>query len=295
MAILTEEMILVKTRCKDMERVRNLNMFGSDLEDVSILKRMQNLEVLSLSCNKISSLHSFTHCIKLQELYLRKNSIVDLHEVHSLRALKYLHSLWLEENACTNSKDYRKFVIYMLPRICKLDGIEISNDEREQAEAAFAEKPTLPVVPTLNIVTNINTVAVKSEIKYTSKPPTRPTNQMPSPRPGMREPSPRPDNRGFESPRIMIGDTPRGPTPGGGNRPQSPYQSAQDSPRQIAALTGETNKHVLTALLSLVKELNLDGLMMLKTDVDSRIRTAVSGGPPSYPTQAYTPTRGGEV
>jgi len=150
-------------------------------------------------------------------------------------------------------------VIYMLPRICKLDGIEITNDEREQAEAAFAEKPTVPVVPTLNFVTNINTVAVKSEIKYTSKPPTRPTNQMPSPRPGMREPSPRPDNRGFESPRIMIGDTPRGPTPGGGNRPQSPYQSAQDSPRQIAALTGETNKHVLTALLSLVKELNLDG------------------------------------
>jgi len=37
------------------------------------------------------------------------------------------------------------------------------------------------------------------------------------------------------------------------------------------------------------------GLMMLKTDVDSRIRTAVSGGPPAYPTHAYTPTRGGEV
>lgn len=38
MTILTEEMILVKTRCKDLERVRNLNMFGSDLEDVGILK-----------------------------------------------------------------------------------------------------------------------------------------------------------------------------------------------------------------------------------------------------------------
>lgn len=38
MAVLTEEMVLAKTRCKDMERVRNLNMFGSDLEDVSILK-----------------------------------------------------------------------------------------------------------------------------------------------------------------------------------------------------------------------------------------------------------------
>ena len=29
--------------------------------------------------------------------------------MHSLRALKYLHSLWLEENACTNCKDYRIF------------------------------------------------------------------------------------------------------------------------------------------------------------------------------------------
>lgn len=140
----------------------------------------------------------------------------------------------------------------MLPRICKLDGIEISNEEREKAEAAFAEKPMVPAL-------NINTGAVKSEIKYTSKPPPRPTSQMPSPRPGVREPSPRPDNRGFESPRIMVGDTPRGPTPTG-NRPQSPYLYAQDSPRQIAALTGETNKHVLTALLSLVKELNLDGI-----------------------------------
>jgi hypothetical protein len=38
MTVLTEEMILAKTRCKDLERVRNLNMFGSDLEDVGILK-----------------------------------------------------------------------------------------------------------------------------------------------------------------------------------------------------------------------------------------------------------------
>lgn len=38
MTVLTEEMILAKTRCSDIERVRNLNMFGSELEDVRILK-----------------------------------------------------------------------------------------------------------------------------------------------------------------------------------------------------------------------------------------------------------------
>ena len=103
-----------------------------------------------------------------------------------------------------SSKDYRKFVIHMLPRLCKLDGIEISTEEREKAETDFQERP---IVPGLNIH--------GGAIKYSSKPLANPTNKMPSPRPGgMRDPSPQP-NRGFESPRIIIGETPRGPTTGG--------------------------------------------------------------------------------
>lgn len=39
------------------------------------------------------------------------------------------------------------------------------------------------------------------------------------------------------------------------SRQPSPYTS----PRQMPSLTGETNNHVLVAILSLVKELNLDG------------------------------------
>jgi len=171
---------------------------------------------------------------------------LDLQEVHSLRGLKYLHSLWLEDNPCTSVKDYRKFVIYMLPRICKLDGIEISNEERERAEADMS---ACPIVPSLNINGAVT--------RNLSKPPPVPVAHQfePSPqRRGSREPSP----RGFDSPRIIVGETPRGPTPG--SRPPSPYLVAQDSPRQMPAMTGETNKHVLSAILSLVKELNLDGL-----------------------------------
>lgn len=148
---------------------------------------------------------------------------------------------------CTKAKDYRKFVIYMLPRICKLDGEEISQEERDAAEAHFAAAPVQPVVPGLNIPS--------SAVKYSNNLPPRPASQMSSPRPAtVREPSPR---RGLESPRIIIGDAPRGPNTG--NRPASPYLYVQDSPRQIPALTGETNKHVISALLSLVKDLNLDG------------------------------------
>lgn len=173
--------------------------------------------------------------------------IVDLHEIHALRGLKYLHTLWLDENICTKAKDYRKFVIFMLPRICKLDGEEISQEERDAAEAQFTAAPLEPLVPTLNIH--------GAAVKYSSHLPPRPTGQMVSPRTSSaREPSPK---RGLESPRIII-DAPRGPNTG---RPASPYIYVQDSPRQIPAPTGETNKHVLSALLSLIKDLNLDGTL----------------------------------
>jgi hypothetical protein len=50
------------------------------------------------------------------------------------------------------------------------------------------------------------------------KPPTNPTNRMPSPRSVVRDASqqvtPIP-NKGFDSPRIIIGESPRGPTTGG--------------------------------------------------------------------------------
>ena len=39
---------------------------------------MPNLEIVSLSVNKIHSLKDFVYCSKLQELYLRKNNIKDL-------------------------------------------------------------------------------------------------------------------------------------------------------------------------------------------------------------------------
>jgi hypothetical protein len=194
MAILTEEMILAKTRCSSIEKVRNLNMYGSDIGDVSILKQMKNLETLSLSANRIASLYDFSGCSKLQELYLRQNHVADLHQVHALRGLKYLHTLWLEENPCTSAKDYRSFVIFMLPRLCKLDNMEISNDEREKAEADFADRPMVPEIPV-----PITEIHPPFGAKFASKPPQPPVQQ------GVGV-----DNRVCESPRIMVvADTPR--------------------------------------------------------------------------------------
>ena len=47
--MLTEELVLAKTRSDSLAAVRNLNLWGSDLSDVAILEKMPNVEVLSFS------------------------------------------------------------------------------------------------------------------------------------------------------------------------------------------------------------------------------------------------------
>ena len=41
MTSLTEEMVLQRTKCQNLEDVRSLNLWGTDLRDVSLLNRMR--------------------------------------------------------------------------------------------------------------------------------------------------------------------------------------------------------------------------------------------------------------
>lgn len=70
-----------------LDDVRSLNLWGQGISDVDLLASMPNVEVLSLSVNKIASLSPFAHCHKLQELYLRKNEVCDGLDQAALRQL----------------------------------------------------------------------------------------------------------------------------------------------------------------------------------------------------------------
>jgi hypothetical protein len=123
---LTKEIILSKCKLSKMEEVKNLNMWGCDLEDITIVKELPNVEVISLSVNKIKTLEPFSHCPKLAELYLRKNSIQDLSEIGHLLNCKYLKILWLEENPICFNNNYRNFIINTLPHLLKLDNVPVT-------------------------------------------------------------------------------------------------------------------------------------------------------------------------
>ncbi|ESO93625.1 hypothetical protein LOTGIDRAFT_119159 [Lottia gigantea] len=121
--VLTEKLVLTRTRAQDLDSVKKLNCWGSGITDVSVIRKMINLEVCSLSGNKISSLEDFSHCPNLQELYIRKNKISDLRHVHWLKKLNRLRVLWLADNSCSTGDNYRMTVLKTLPNLQKLDNV----------------------------------------------------------------------------------------------------------------------------------------------------------------------------
>ena len=48
MVKLTEDMIVARTRVSEMSNVRKLSCWGSNLDDISVLRRLNNVEMIAL-------------------------------------------------------------------------------------------------------------------------------------------------------------------------------------------------------------------------------------------------------
>uniref|UniRef100_A0A8D8BBM1 Protein C21orf2 homolog n=1 Tax=Culex pipiens TaxID=7175 RepID=A0A8D8BBM1_CULPI len=138
MARLTEEMVIARSKQSDLGAIKKLNCWGSELSDVSIIRRMRGVEVLAFSVNRISTLADFENCINLQELYLRKNNLTEIDELMYLQNLPKLKNLWLEENPLVDSAgpNYRQIVLRALPNLKKLDNVDVTPEEVSEAMRA---------------------------------------------------------------------------------------------------------------------------------------------------------------
>ena len=149
--MLTKDFILSKyPKYSDITEIKKLNIWGEDIEDISIISKMVNLEVLSLSANKISTLSSLSNCLNLREIYLRNNNINTFEELNHLRPLLNLKILWLEGNPICDDVLYREKVLNLLPQIIFLDNKnrlwkreKINNRKRIQSEEQKKRKNKL--------------------------------------------------------------------------------------------------------------------------------------------------------
>ena len=140
--MLTKEFILSKyPNITDITEIKKLNLYAEDLLDISLISKMPNIEVLSLSSNQISSLSPLTNCLNVREIYLRNNNIDSFKELSHLKHLMNLKVLWLEGNPICNDIYYREKVFNILPQVIFLDNKKriikrerINNRKRNQSE-----------------------------------------------------------------------------------------------------------------------------------------------------------------
>lgn len=131
---LTLETIIIRTKTDKINCIKSLNLWGNDLEDVSCLVNVPNLEVVSLSVNKIKTLKPFSKLAKLRDLYLRNNKISTFSEINYLKNNANLRVLTLNENPISDLPNYRKKVIQLLPQLVKFDEKVITIEEKTMTE-----------------------------------------------------------------------------------------------------------------------------------------------------------------
>ena len=131
---LTQELIAQVTKNERLSTITNLNIWGRDIDDISIISQMPALQNVGLSVNKITTLKDFANLQNLTQLALKNNLISDLKEISYLTSCPNLKTLWLSKNPIAEYPSYRQVVIAAIPSLSKLDDIPITDSEREQAE-----------------------------------------------------------------------------------------------------------------------------------------------------------------
>eukprot|EP00347_Sterkiella_histriomuscorum_P018621 403344821 len=209
----------------------------------------------------------------MSELYLRKNLISDLMEVKYLNLCSSLRVLWLSENPVSQHPLYRKFVIKMIPNLTKLDDSNISQEERQEA---------LKLKITDQEIINQNPSQVVQESDYYQRQASH-SSQQQLQQQQMNIVSP------MERPKTTQQNRGRSPAAGGGLGPFG--QNPQTQQQQITSIQqpqvssnhmsngpiaqnnqGPRNENILCAVLALLKELDENGLELVKRDIDKKIQ-----------------------
>jgi Leucine-rich repeat (LRR) protein len=281
---LTQEFIIQRTKSDKFEAIKNLNLWGNDLDDISVINLLPNLEVLSLSVNHISGLKDFAGCPKLTELYLRKNAISDLSEVQHLMALKQLRVLWLWENPCADIPNYRLIVIKMLPQLNKLDNTAVTNEEREAARIINIENElnsAEPPEPSSNTPPQ-EPAKKKQEIIHQEisrdVEPERPISSSETKQHQIKRESEQERPIHSVSSEIKQHQVKREVDPERPIRPVNAEAKPHQIKKQVPVMKAEVenppeskNENILCAVLALLKELDQKSLELVKRDIERKI------------------------
>jgi hypothetical protein len=253
MAVLSEGLVLQKCKVESLAQVRNLNLWGTEIEDASIVARMPQLEVAALSVNCIRTLRDFAECKALRELYLRRNEIASLAEVQHLSRLPSLAVLWLSDNPCASHRLYRSFTLRCCPHVKTLDNVEVTAAERAAAERLTPAE----------IAEVMGSVTARVSSAPAAAAPLAPSRAQPQ----IVTPAPAP------APVPVPAPAPTASAPPSSRPVQTPPAPPVQQPQPVPT-SRHTQKAMLSAILALLPELAPESLQFLQDECRNRLAVA---------------------
>ena len=121
---LTKDLIRSRLGNDNFEAIKNLNLWGNNIDDITLLSEMPFLEIISLSMNHIKDLSVFSKLKNVKELYLKDNQISDFNQIEHLKHCPKLEILCLLDNPISKQSNYRQKILEILPNLKKLDDID---------------------------------------------------------------------------------------------------------------------------------------------------------------------------
>ncbi|BFI30707.1 hypothetical protein MPTK2_3g14780 [Marchantia polymorpha subsp. ruderalis] len=163
---LSVEYILKMSCASNLQSMTNLNLHGSNLYNVDVLRGLGSLKILILSFNNISKMTGLDELPLLEELDLSYNLVARIEGLNGLDTLRsldlggnqiwnpsdftYLHSqvptlstFNLRDNPIADDMEYPMMVLRALPSLVELDSNPISSEERVEADRKYVSSPAL--------------------------------------------------------------------------------------------------------------------------------------------------------
>ncbi|KAL5493183.1 hypothetical protein EMCRGX_G014321 [Ephydatia muelleri] len=109
------------------------------LENSSLLS-LRSLRELHIEENRLKELCNFSSFVNLERLYIGMNRIQDFGEVEKLCDLPQVMELSLISNPVSRRLQHRSFLITTLPSLLSLDGVTITPEERQAAQASLQDQ-----------------------------------------------------------------------------------------------------------------------------------------------------------
>jgi Leucine-rich repeat (LRR) protein len=121
---------------KTLKKLKSLSLANNVLHTINNLEELSQLEILDLHRNQLTDIPIWIgkRLPNLHELNLSHNQIASFDQITRLRSLYQLRRIDLQGNPIEQHEHYRLLVISYITNLERLDGIDITDDERKQAK-----------------------------------------------------------------------------------------------------------------------------------------------------------------